>query len=148
MVVKLASLKVSTKTEMEGEWIEIGEWPGLIKDRPWEIVKLPGLKFKVRSINDPAYRIARQKAFEQLEKRRKDYPDETVPDDVTATVEGRIIAENLLLGWEGLDEEYSPDLARKQLEDPDCRPLRELVTACAVRVGKRDVEFVKDLEKN
>lgn len=148
MAIKLASLKINTKIETEGEWIEAKEWTGLVKDRPWEVVKLPGLKFKVRSINDPSYRIARQKAFEQLEKKRKDYPDEIIPDDISAAVEGRIIAEYLLLNWEGLDEEYSLENAKRQLEDPDSRPLRELVMSCAVRVGRQDVEFVKDMEKN
>lgn len=146
--IKLASLKIDSKAETEGEWIAINRWTGLNPQHPYDVTELPGLKFHVRSLNNSSYRLARQKAAEGLEKAKKDYPGEIIPDDVAAAAEGKLIDEELLLGWEGFDEAYSKPLAADMLCHPDGRTLREMVTFCAARVGKREVEFIKDAEKN
>jgi hypothetical protein len=150
MTIKLASLKVDTKAETAGEWKEVNEWIGLVPDRPWEITKLPGLKFQVRSTNDMTYKVARQKASEDLEARKtaKEFAGDVVPSDVQAAAEGKVICDNLLLGWEGFDEPYSPELAADLLCSPDGRNIRDMVLVCAGKVGKREVEFLEGAAKN
>lgn len=142
MTIKLSSLDVDIKAETEGEWIAVKEWVGLDPDKPFTTTPLPGLRFHVRSLNDHGYKIARQKAAEELEKKRKDYSGEMIPDDVSGVYEGKIVADHLLLGWEGFDVEYSPEVAAMALPKPASRTLRQMVIFCASKVGKREVEFV------
>lgn len=147
MVIKLSSLKVDVKAERSGEWVPVKEWAGFDPEKPWEITKTPGLSFHVRSLNAPEYRTARQALLEELERRKKAYADNVIPSDVIEAEEGRLLAEHILLGWEGFDEAYSADLARTQLAEPAARTLRDMVTFCASRVGKRRAEFLEDGEK-
>lgn len=148
MTIKMKSLLIDTKAEREGEWIDIKEWAGLDPDKPWEITKTAGLRFHVRSINDPAYLVARQKMMEDLEARRKGFSDEIIPQDIIDATEGKLLAERLLLGWEGLDEKYSSKAAAELLPMPEARPFREMIIFCASKVGRRKVEFVEGAEKN
>lgn len=142
MTIKLSSLDVDITAEATGEWVPIKEWIGLKPDHPFTATPLPGLEFHVKSLNDHAYKVARQKAAEELEKRRKDYPGEAVPDDVAGAVEGRILAEHILLGWRGFDVDYSAETAARALPKPASRTLRQMILFCANKVGKREVEFV------
>lgn len=148
MTIKFSSLEVDTKAEAEGEWIAVKEWVGLNPDQPFTAVPLPGLEFHVRSLNDHGYKVARQKAAEELEKKRKDFSDEIIPEEVSGAAEGRVIAESLLLGWRGLDMEYSPETALAALPKPSARTIRQMILFCATKVGKREIEFVEDAAKN
>ena len=145
MTIKLGSLAADLSKEREGEWIEPKEWPGLKPDKPMEMTPLPGVAFLVRSTNYPAYVTARQAALEDL---KKDYPDDNVPSDVAARVEGRLAVEHLLLDWRGFDIAYSADAVKTILAAEEHRVMRSMVYWCAGRVGKRQVEFVKDAAKN
>lgn len=142
MTIKLSSLDIDIKAEAEGEWVAIKEWIGLNPDQPFTPVALPGLEFHVKSLNDHGYKVARQKAAEDLEKRKKDFPGESVPDDVAGAAEGKLIAEHLLLGWKGFDVDYSAETAAKALPKPASRTLRQMILYCASKVGRREVEFV------
>ncbi|TIU02336.1 MAG: hypothetical protein E5W43_00910 [Mesorhizobium sp.] len=145
MTVKLGSLAADLKKEREGDWIEVKDWPGLNPEKPLESVPLPGLAFNVRSLNYPPYVVARQAALEKL---KQDYPDGNVPPDVTAKIEGELSVEHLLLGWRGLDTEYSPDLVQVIMIAEEHRTMRSMVAWCAGRVGKKQVEFVENAVKN
>jgi len=145
MTIKLGSLAADLKMEREGEWIEPKEWPGLNPEKPFEMTKLPGLEFFVRSTNYPPYVTARQARLEQM---KKDYPDDNIPPEIAAKIEGELAVEFLLLGWKGLDVQYSPDAVSVILVAEEHRVLRSIVYWCAGRVGKKKVEFVKAAEKN
>ncbi len=144
-MIKLGSLSADLSAERDGAWIEPKEWPGLNPDRPLENTPLPGLAFHVRSTNFPAYVTARQAALEGL---KRDYPDDKVPTDVAARIEGKLAVEHLLLGWRGLDITYSADAVATILGAEEHRVLRSMVFWCAGRVGKKQVEFVADASKN
>lgn len=148
MTIKLKSLLTDTTAEREGEWIDVREWGGLDPDKPWEVIKTDGLRFHVKSINDPAYKVARQKMLEDLEARRSGFPDNIIPDDHVGAAEGKLLATSLLIGWDGFEEKYSAETAADLLPQPGARLLREMIVFCASKVGKRKVEFVKAAEGN
>ncbi|MER9130672.1 hypothetical protein [Mesorhizobium sp. M0768] len=145
MTIKLASLSADLSKEREGEWIEPKEWPGLDLENPGAMTPLPGLGFLVRSTNYPDYVVARQKVLEDL---KKEYPEGIIPPDVLAAAEGRLAVDHLLLGWRGLDVDYSPQNATDAATAEEHRVLRNIVYWCAGRVGKKQVEFVKAATKN
>ena len=73
---------------------------------------------------------------------RKDFDDGIVPDDVIEAENGRLMAEHLLLGWKGLDADYTPELALTALTKPAARIHRQMVMYCAAKVGRRKAEFI------
>src|SRR5690242_11845619 len=89
--VKLASLKADRQKEREGDWM-----PAVDID--------PSVKWFVRSTNYAPFKIARAAQFAKLDRK---YGDK-IPDEVMAEISGTLAVEHLLLGWEGLDVEYSP----------------------------------------
>lgn len=145
MNIKLASLAADLTKERDGEWVEPKEWPGLNPEKPMEMTQLPGVAFHVRSTNFPAYVTARQAELENL---KKDYPDDKVPPEVPARIEGQLAVEHLLVDWRGFDIAYSADAVKAILAAEEHRVLRSMIYWCAGRVGKRRVEFVKDAAKN
>jgi hypothetical protein len=148
MTIKIASLKVDTKAEAEGEWVDIKEWIGLVPDRPWEVTATPGLRYRVKSMNDSGYKVARQKAYEALEKNKDTYPDGVIPEEITAAADGKAIVDHILLEWDGFDEPYSKELATTLLCDADGRNFRQMVAFCAAKVGKREIQFMDEAAKN
>ncbi|TPN34799.1 hypothetical protein [Mesorhizobium sp. B1-1-6] len=145
MTIKLGSLAADLKKEREGDWIEPREWGGLNPEKPYEQTALPGLAFLVRSTNYPPYTTARQAALEDL---KKNYPDDKVPPEVQARIEGELSVQHLLLGWKGLDIEYSTEFAGTILVAEEHRVMRGMIFWCAGQVGKKKVEFVEAATKN
>ncbi|GAB5506684.1 MAG: hypothetical protein Rhirs2KO_18470 [Rhizobiaceae bacterium] len=130
MTIKLSSLKVDLEREQQGDWIDYPEWPGV--------------RFNVSSINKPAYMTARDVLMARLVRKHK----KNVPPEVMTSEFGRLYAEHLLHGWEGLDEEYTPERARTVLTDPSYREVVKAVEWCAGQVAQVDAEFVEDAAKN
>lgn len=130
--VKLSSLKADLKKEQEGDWI-----PAVDLD--------PAIRWHVRSTNYPPFKIARDAAIEKMVRK---YPDERVPDEVNAEINGTLAVEHLLLGWDGLDEEYTPEFADQVLTDEAYRAVRNSVFLAASKVGKFEVKFVEEAAKN
>lgn len=145
MTIKLSSLSADLKKERDGDWIEVKDWPGLNPEKPFESVPVPGLAFNVRSTNYPPYLVARQAMLERL---KQDYPDGNVPPEVQAKVDGELATEHLLIGWKGLDIDYSPEIVQNILTAEEHRTVRQMVWWCAGRVGKKQVEFVEAAAKN
>lgn len=148
MTIKLESLLVDTAVESEGEWIPVEKWQGLNKKEPYTYVSLPGLEFRVRSLNSSQYRTAQQRLAEEFDKKRALYEDGVIPAEVADAMHGKVIAQHLLLGWKGLDMEYSPEVAEALLQKPAGRIFREMIVYCAAKVGKRNVEFLQEEEDN
>ena len=145
MTVKMDSLAANLKAEADGEWIPVKEWSGLNPDRPLEVTPLPGVAFRVRSTNYDAYVVARQAALEKI---KQDYPDEKVPQEVASRIEGELAARHLLLEWRGFDVPYSIEAANAIVTAEEHRNIRGMIYWCAGRVGRKQVEFVKDQGKN
>lgn len=138
--VKLDSLKSDLTKEREGEWIVLqGLGLGLIAP------DLPGVMLKVRSLNYPPWLAAQDAATRRI---KKIHGDDYIPEDLTIEVYAPLWAEFLLLGWEGFEVEYSPQEALEALLDLGHRRLRAYVIACAQKCGQREIEYVKDVEKN
>jgi hypothetical protein len=68
---------------------------------------------------------------------QRKYPgDKMVPPDIEDAENGRIYAQHLLLCWDGIDPDYSAEVAREALMDPAQRLLRETVVSCARITGQ------------
>jgi hypothetical protein len=131
MSIKLSSLKADLKRESDGDWEPAG-------------AELPGVRFKVRSGGTASFRIK----SDQLKKKHDRKYAGDVPPDIEAREWGSLIAEELLRGWDGIDEPYSPETALAALTDPEHRALRVAVLACAYRLSLPDVQFAEQATKN
>lgn len=131
MTIKLASIKNKIAVEREGTYIDIPDWPGV--------------SLGVRSLEYPAYRIA----VDQLVQRyARKYKTKTAPPDVRDADFGRLLAEHILFGWKGFDEEYTPELALDILASAEGREFSKQIIWAATSVAETEVEFVVDATKN
>jgi len=133
MALKLNSLKANIDREKTGDWVSYPE----LGDKD--------VAFKVRGINYPEFQAKRDREGKRLASR---YGTEEIPQDEFDKVQGRLLAEEILLDWKGLDEPYSADLAMNCLSDPAYRELRMAVVACAIRLTQVKVEFTEAAVKN
>lgn len=129
--VKLTSLKVDLEREKKGDWIPYPDWPGV--------------SFNVSALNLPEYETARSLMLQRL---AKQYKNQTIPKDVLLVELGALYCEHILHDWKGLDEEYSPELARQTLTSPEYRPVISAVEWCAARVSEIEIEFTKTEQGN
>lgn len=137
--LKLSSIKANLKRQHEGDWIAYDPWPGV--------------RFKVSSFTSPAYRHAAQIMAEKIAKDHKPtseltLEDFTLRDKLMHERNGDLLAEHILHGWEGIDEEYSEELARERLTDPEFEALNLAVRSCAIKLSDINAEFVGQVEKN
>jgi hypothetical protein len=130
-LVKLDSLRVDLKAQSEGDW----------QSSPW-----PGVRLRVRSIDFEPYTNERDQERERLAGQYMRAAN--IPDAIWRPILGGLLAEHLLLGWEGIEPPYDGDTAREVLTALDGEALRQAVILAAQRVGVREVEFVASLEKN
>lgn len=131
MTVKLASLKSDLAAEAQGEWEDS--------------IAFPGVSYLLRSLNEPGYQVARATLLQRFVRQ---YGKKPVPPDDLSTSFGRLYAKHIMLGWRGLDVEFSPSVAMETLSDPAYRDLVQDIEACAAQVGKQQMEFVEDVAKN
>lgn len=132
-VARMTSLTVDVEAEDGGSWEKIPD--------------MEGAELRVRSLEYPTYRLA-EAAHNRahVRKYRNEQSAESVEEDYR--IRGELLAQHILLGWRGFDEEYASDVAKRRLASREWRPLREWVYVCAMRVGQRAVEFVETTEKN
>ncbi|MDX0057952.1 hypothetical protein GOC19_16085 [Sinorhizobium meliloti] len=131
MTVKLASLKANLEREAAGDWIEYPDWPGVA--------------FCVKSLHSPSYVTARDLMLQRQARKNK---GKAPPADVIAVEAGKIYSQHILLGWRGLDVEYSADVALQVLTDPAYRQVVAAIEWCAQQVAQTDIEFVEEATKN
>jgi hypothetical protein len=131
MTIKLASLAANLKKEAEGDWIVSPDFPGV--------------RFHVRSSNIQSYTEKRDQLLHRLVKK---YQGKAIPADVKAREFGSLVAEELLIDWDGLDVAYSADVALNTLTDPAFREVLQNVEWCASRVGQAEVEWTEGVVKN
>jgi hypothetical protein len=129
--VKLASLRADSALERAGDWVDA--------------MSIPGVSFKVRSINYPPYTVARDMLFQRL---RRKYGAKPTPQDVMTSELGKLYAQHILLDWKGFDEPYSAENAMQVLSDPEFRDVISAVELAAGGVGQAEIEFVEETAKN
>lgn len=136
--LSLKSLAADLKAENEGEMITVtsADFPKLQEP----------IKLKVRSTNYTPFNTAVQSKRQSIIKQFGDAAD--APADELAIAMGEAMAEHILLGWDGIDEEFTPALAREILTDPAQRDFRGLVLLAAGRVGQREVKYIEAAAKN
>lgn len=127
MAVKFGSLKADLEKEQAGDWVDIPE--------------LPGVALKVKSFNDPAYRVARDLLIQKMARKHGKRP---APPDETEVAFGKLYARHILQDWRGFDVEYSPAAALEALSDPAFRELRRHVEYAGAQVGQNDIEFEEE----
>lgn len=134
MTVKLSSVVVDLAKEREGDWV-----PSL---------ELPGVEFKVRSIEFPAFKYARDAQLQRLFIRHGKDPfplDEREEFDQFVRF---LAAKELLLDWKGFDEPYGAAQAEAMRSDPSYRRIADAVLSCAARVSALEIKYVEDAAKN
>jgi hypothetical protein len=133
MPVKYSSILADKEREYKGDWVEYPFW----KD----------VAFRVSAINLPAYQTARALMYQEL---RKKYGKDTAtyPEEEMAANLGALLCDHILHDWRGFDEEYSPELARKDMTSYAGKHLVPAVLFCAEKLGQIDLEFTEELTKN
>ncbi|MEH7903997.1 hypothetical protein V7794_22640 [Rhizobium laguerreae] len=129
--LKLTSLKADLEREKKGDWIPFPDWEGV--------------KFNVSALTMPEYETARGLMFQRA---GKIYGDAPVPTEVINAELGALYAEHILHGWEGLDEEYTPEVALATLSDPEYRVLVQAVGWCAAKISQIEVAYTAAEEGN
>ncbi len=132
MTVKLSSVKIDLVAETKGAWMDCDE--------------LPGVRFKVSSLNLPAFVAARSNLYNRLLRRYK--KQEEIPLGTMSSEMGALFAQHILHDWEGFDQAYSPEVATSILTSPEYRVIVTAIEGCAARVGAPDVDFIEDEAKN
>jgi hypothetical protein len=133
MAIKISSLKADLKRETEGDWV------------PYPELGDPDVKFKVRAVSYAEFQAKRDRESKRLQQR---YGSEPIPQEEFDRAQGRLLAEEILLDWQGLDAPYSSDLAMDILTDPAHRLIRDAVVECAIRITRVKAEFVETAVKN
>ncbi len=93
----------------------------------------------------PEYETARGLMFQRV---GKIYGDSPVPTEVINAELGALYAEHILHGWEGLDEDYTPELALATLSDPEYRVVVQAIGWCAAKISQIEVEYTAAEEGN
>lgn len=129
--MKLGSLKADLAKEAEGIWIDSAQ--------------LDGVRFKVSSLYTPAYVTALSLTHARLARKYRKKP---VPPEELFRESGTLYAEHILHDWQGLDTEYTPELARDLLTNPEFRLLVQAVEEAAADASQINVEHDEETEKN
>lgn len=123
MAVILSSLMINADREMNGDWVPFPAWEGV--------------RFRVRSTNYAPYKAALKAKQTEAALR---YP-KGVPDAVTMAMMGELVAEHLLLEWQGFDVDYSPNAAMTMLSNPEFRTITGAILQCAETLTIPNIRF-------
>ena len=131
MTIKLKSLRNNVEAERQGDWVPAPS--------------LPGVRFKVKSMESPEYKDAMNLRSRDLQAQ---FRGSIIPSEVMELETGKVIAKIILIGWDGMDETYTPDLAEEIMTDPGYRQIHDAISYCATIVGRAKMEFIQDGIKN
>ena len=121
--------------------IEKGGW---VSDLP----NLPGVSVKVRGL----FNSEASKMF--AEARATMNEDEFKDPDVQDALDVRLLAETVLVDWDGIDDddgeplEYSKEIAEELLSDPDLEVFHRAVTHAASVVAQQGKDTLETAAKN
>jgi hypothetical protein len=119
--VRLSSIRINGAAIEQGDWVD-------------DIPLLPGVRLKVRAINNLDYRRLEAKLIRALP--RKNRVNGLDPKDIDA-IETRCLAETILVGWDGIEGddgeplEFSQATAAALIGDPDYAVFRNAVSYAA-----------------
>lgn len=130
-MLKLSSIKANLEKQYQAEWVDFPAWPGV--------------RFNVCSVRLPAYHDAKDAAAKKLAKK---YKGGKIPDDELRAIDGALLCSHLLHGWDGIDQEYSPEQAEVLLCDLEFSALYDAAMWCAISRASVDAEYVEDVIKN
>ncbi len=103
------------------------------------------MRFNVSALTLPEYETERGLMYQRLQ---REYGDDPIPTEVMNSELGSLYAKHILHGWEGLDEDYTPEVAETTLSDPAYRAVVLAVGWCAGQITKIDVQYTKAEEGN
>jgi hypothetical protein len=130
--VMLSSLRADLDRELNGDWVAYPLWKGV--------------RFKVSALTVPAYETDRDLMFKRLTQEYKE--DARIPKDLMMVELGKLYSKHILHGWEGLDVEYTPEVADQTLTDPSYRAVIAAVEWCAAKISEIEAQFTKAEEGN
>lgn len=116
-MVELRSLKVDLDAASNGRWVTF----------------VPGLKLLVARYLHPKHRDAIHKLYADW---HAEHGTQDVPGSVNAEITRKSIAEAILLGWEGLEDDgeqvpFSVEKATEIMLDPEMVDLQDFVCECS-----------------
>jgi hypothetical protein len=115
--------------------IEHGAW---VKGIP----NLPGLALKVRGIGNSDYRRLLMKLRADLS------PDEIADEKKQAEMDARLMQETILVGWDGMEDPFTPEHVKTWLTDPELAVFRSGVVYAASTVAQDGRESLEADAKN
>lgn len=137
MTIKMSSVLVDRDAESHADWVDGRAATGFDEAR-----------FKVCALTKQSYQIKRSKLFKRLNKTFPGRTYEEIGEAITSPQIGAILADEILYGWEGFDVEYSPEVAKEILSNPNARELIAEIEYCAGTRSQIQVEFVEEASKN
>jgi hypothetical protein len=121
--MKMQSLKTDPIKAKDGVWID-------------DIPEFAGVRLKVRPQGNPDYRSLYQRLVATVPRSQK--RGGVISDQaVKSQIEGRCLADTVLVDWEGFEDDYggplvySEDQAKQYLLDPEMQALRDAVNWAA-----------------
>jgi hypothetical protein len=125
-MLKLSSIRADLEREKNGDWVDARSWPGV--------------RFFVSALTKPSYQLKRDALVQRLQRKHKGKP---VPTEELAPHLGKLYAEEIVHGWDGIDVSYSPEKALELLTDPTYRELVSEIEYCAATLSSVDADFVE-----
>lgn len=126
-MLKLNSIRANLDREERGDWVDSRSWPDV--------------RLKVSALTKPSYTIKRDALIQRLSRKHKNKP---IPAAELAPHIGKLYAEEILHGWEGIDVAYSPETALEYLTNPEFRELVSEVEYCASTLAVVDAEYTEE----
>jgi hypothetical protein len=103
---------------------------------------LPGLALKVRGIGNSDYRRLLMKLRADLS------PDEIADEKKQAEMDARLMQETILVGWDGMEDPFTPEHVKTWLTDPELAVFRSGVVYAASTVAQDGRESLEADAKN
>jgi hypothetical protein len=129
-MLRLESLAVNPELDKEGQ-----EVPS---------VAFEGVFFKVRPIDYPPFQMELARQGYELKKKHGD----TTPTAEYQKLRTSLLAKHILVGWRGLDVEYTPEAAQNYLANPSFRRLVDDIETCAGKLLMTNLQYVDETVKN
>jgi hypothetical protein len=136
--LKLSDIAINAAAIEAGRWVSVGHI-------------LPGVKFKVRGIDNADYRRLRAKLIAEIPRAERVKGVDPVELD---KINVKLLTETVLLDWSGIEGDddapldFSKEKAAELLADPNYAVLRSAIEWAAGVVGEDDLAEAEAAAKN
>ena len=136
--MKLSEIAVNIDAIETGRWVSVARF-------------MPGVRLKVRGLENTDYRRLREKLVSSIPRAERIKGVDTLAMEA---ISGRLLAETVLVGWDGIEGDdgaplaYSKDRALQIISDPALVTFRNAVEWAAGVVGEDDVVEAEESAKN